>query len=154
MLVSGRISVGYRFGSPFSSKVVVFGHGLVTLSLTVNKTLKRLSLLPISMQVSFWWWQCSDRYIISPSPSFSPSLISLMVSVDVKHHVYLLMKVPTDTERLWVSYVYWKITWTCGTLFSNRTRPRALVRNQHTRELISARNTSHRYNNKDQSRPR
>ena len=39
----------------------------------------------------------SDRYIISlplppplyPIPPFSPSLISLMVSVDVKHHVYL-----------------------------------------------------------------
>ena len=37
----------------------------------------------------------SDRYIISLSPHFhtpspfSPSLISLMVSVDVKHHVYL-----------------------------------------------------------------
>ena len=36
-------------------------------------------------------------YIISlfpdlhtPFPPFSPSLISLMVSVDVKHHVYLL----------------------------------------------------------------
>ena len=49
------------------------------------------------MQESFWWWQCSDRYILSlfphlhtPSPPFSPSLISLMVSVDVKHHVYLL----------------------------------------------------------------
>ena len=26
----------------------------------------------------------------SPFPPFSPSLISLMVSVDVKHHVYLL----------------------------------------------------------------
>ena len=49
------------------------------------------------MQESFWWWQCSDWYIISlfphlhtPFPHFSPSLISLMVSVDVKHHVYLL----------------------------------------------------------------
>ena len=51
------------------------------------------------MQESFWWWQCSDRYIISlfprlhtpspPLPHFSPSLISLMVSVNVKHHVYL-----------------------------------------------------------------
>ena len=38
---------------------------LVTLSLTVNETLKWLSLLPILMQKSFWWWQCSDRYIIS-----------------------------------------------------------------------------------------
>ena len=50
------------------------------------------------MQESFWWWQCSDRYIVSLSshlhvpfpPPFSPSLISLMVSVDVKHHVYFL----------------------------------------------------------------
>ena len=47
------------------------------------------------MQESFWWWQCSDRYIISlsphlhtPFPPFSPSLISRTVSVDVKHHVY------------------------------------------------------------------
>ena len=49
------------------------------------------------MQKSFWWWQCSDGYIISISPHlhtpfspFSPSLISLMVSVGVKRHVYLL----------------------------------------------------------------
>ena len=49
------------------------------------------------MQESFWWWQCTDRYIISlfphlhtPFPSFSPSLINLTVPVDVKHHVYLL----------------------------------------------------------------
>ena len=63
-----------------------------------TETLKWLSSLPILMQESFWWWQCSDRYIISlspppppiPFPPFSPSLISLMVSVDVKHDVYLL----------------------------------------------------------------
>ena len=62
-----------------------------------TKTLKFLSSLPILMQKSFWWWQCSDRYIISLSPTsitpsspFSPSLISRTVSVDVKHHVYLL----------------------------------------------------------------
>ena len=50
------------------------------------------------MQESFWWWQCNDGYIISqphpiptPTPTpFSPSLISLVVSVDVKHHGYLL----------------------------------------------------------------
>ena len=38
------------------------------------------------MQESFWWWQCSDRYIISLFPHLHtplpPSLISLMVSVD------------------------------------------------------------------------
>ena len=40
---------------------------------------------------------CSDRYILpffhpshTPFPTFSPSLVSLVVSVHVKHHVYLL----------------------------------------------------------------
>ena len=33
---------------------------------------------------------CSPTSIPPPPPPFSPSLISLMVSVDVKHHVYLL----------------------------------------------------------------
>ena len=48
------------------------------------------------MQELFWLWQCSDRYIISLFPHlhtsspFSPSLISLMVFVDVKHNVYLI----------------------------------------------------------------
>ena len=50
------------------------------------------------MQKPFWWWQCSNGYVISfcptstpLSPIFSPSLISLMVSLDIKHHVYLLL---------------------------------------------------------------
>ena len=33
-----------------------------------TETLKWLSSLPILMQESFWWWQCSDRYIISLFP--------------------------------------------------------------------------------------
>ena len=36
-IVSGGTSVRIRFGSPFSSKVVVFRHCLVTLSLTIMK---------------------------------------------------------------------------------------------------------------------
>ena len=36
-------------------KVVVCGHCLVTLSLTINVTLKWLSSLPILMQESCWW---------------------------------------------------------------------------------------------------
>ena len=73
----------------FFKKVVVCGHSLVvTLSLTTNETLKWLSSLPIFMQESFWWWQCSDRYILSLFPHlhtpypFSLSLISFMVSVE------------------------------------------------------------------------
>ena len=69
----------------------------MTLPLTINETLKWFSSLPILMQESFWWWQCSNRYIISlfplfqyPLPPFSPSIISFMVSVDIKHHVYLV----------------------------------------------------------------
>ena len=62
----------------------------MTLTLTIDETLKWLSSLPIVTHESFWWWQCSDRYIIFPFSSFSPSLISLMVSVDVKLDVDLL----------------------------------------------------------------
>ena len=35
-----------------------------------------------------------------PLPSFSPSLISLMVSVDVKHHVYLLRWIMETQKQL------------------------------------------------------
>ena len=61
------------------------------------ETLKWLSSLPILMQGSFWWWQCSDRYIISlsstsvPRPPPPPSPVPnkpFTVSVDVKLHVY------------------------------------------------------------------
>ena len=62
-----------------------------------NETVKWLSPLSILMWESFWWWQCSNRHMVSLFPhlhtlfpSFSPSLISLMISVDVKHHVHLL----------------------------------------------------------------
>ena len=59
------------------------------------------------MQKSFWWWQCSDRYHIislfshlrTPFPTFSPSLISRTVSVDVKHHFYL--PGVTSSVRVW-----------------------------------------------------
>ena len=44
-LVSRGTSVQIRFGCPFSSKVVVCGHCLVTLSLTINETVKWLSSL-------------------------------------------------------------------------------------------------------------
>ena len=54
-LVSRGTSVRIRFGSPFSSKVVVCGHCHVTLSLTINGTLKWLSSLTVLMQESFSW---------------------------------------------------------------------------------------------------
>ena len=52
-----------KVGSP--KPVVVCGHRLATLSLTINKTVKWLSSLPILVQESFWWWQCSVRYSLS-----------------------------------------------------------------------------------------
>ena len=60
------------------------------------------------MQESFWWWQCSDKYVISlfphlhiPPPPPPRSLISLMVSVDLKHHVYL--RIRCCCEPVWPS---------------------------------------------------
>ena len=89
-LVSERNSVRYRFGSPFSSIAVACEHCLVTLSLTFNETLSEwLSALPILMQTGIY--SPSSPTSIPPFPPFCPSLISLMVSVDVKHHVYLLV---------------------------------------------------------------
>ena len=63
LAVSTGTSVRIRFGSPFSSKV----------------------------QESFWWWQCSDRYIISLFPHLHTPLPSspFMVSMNVKLHVFL-----------------------------------------------------------------
>ena len=40
----------------------------MTLSFTINETLKWLSSLPILMQESLWRWQCNDRCIICLSP--------------------------------------------------------------------------------------
>ena len=60
----------------------------MTLSITSYRNIKMALILPILMQESFWWLQCSDRYIISlfshlhtPFPLFSPSLINLTVSL-------------------------------------------------------------------------
>ena len=59
--------------------------------------------------------ECSDRYIISLSSHlrtpFSPSLISRMVSVDIKHHVYLLavwiqIWPSVDAGIVWLSTIY------------------------------------------------
>ena len=102
----------YRFGCPFSSKRLWFVDTVLWLCPSLpTETLKWLSSLPILMQKSFWWWQCSDRYIISLSPPtplphlhtpfllFSPFLMSRTVSVDVKHHVYLLTYLATWLGR-------------------------------------------------------
>ena len=61
-MVNRRTSARVRLGSPLSSKGVLCGHGLVTLSLTANQTLKCISSLPILIQEWFWRWQCSVRY--------------------------------------------------------------------------------------------
>ena len=85
-------NIGYicHWGHP----LVVCGHCPVTLPSQLWNI--KMALIA-AHQKSFWWWQCSDRYIISlsphlhtPFPPLSPSLISLVVSVEVKHHVYCL----------------------------------------------------------------
>ena len=105
-------------------KVVVCGRCLVTLSLTINETLKWLSSLPTLIHKSFWWWQCSDRYTISPPPPhhhphptsippspFSPSLINLTVSVNVEHRVYCCR---SNTDRHSYGRRYQRSSSNCG----------------------------------------
>ena len=86
------------------------------------------------MQESSWCWQYSDRYAITlfphphlhtPFPLLSPSLISLMVSVAVKHDVYFLRSnrlVNNDKWKLSINlsclgYWCWSI-WLCWRLLA------------------------------------
>ena len=69
----GLGSIPLRLSFLFKMFARICGHCLVTLSLTVNETLKWLSSLPILMQESFRRWQCSDRYISLPPSSPVPN---------------------------------------------------------------------------------
>ena len=76
---------------------VVWGQCLVTLALAVNEILKWLSSPPILMPDDSRGDSVAigiNNLPLPPPPAhpltlFSPSLISLMASVDVKHHVYI-----------------------------------------------------------------
>ena len=89
-------------------------HHVTPLSITINEILKRLSSLPILMQESFWWWQCSDRYIMislfphlaNPPPPLLPVPNKPCGFCDVKHHVYLLAV--TDSLSL---PLLWNSSW-------------------------------------------
>ena len=84
-LVSGRTSVRYRFGSPFSSKRLWFvdTDDLVTLSITSYWNVK-MALIAVHLNAGH---SGGDRVAIGIYSPLPPSLISLTVSVDVKHHV-------------------------------------------------------------------
>ena len=67
------------------------------------------------MQKSFWWWQCSGRYIISLSPylhtpSFSPSLWFLWTSSTIFTYVYSRLA-HRPYSALW-------FLWTLSTMFT------------------------------------
>ena len=90
-------SIPLRFSFLFNLKIVVCGHCLVTV-VSHNYWNIKMALSAAHLNAGHSGGdECSDRNILSlfphlhtPFPPFSPSLISLMVSVDVKHHVYLL----------------------------------------------------------------
>ena len=72
----------------------------MTLSITVNETSK-MALIAAHLNAGHSggdsvaigiYYSPSPPYHHHPPPLLSPSLISLVVSVDVKHHVYLLTK--------------------------------------------------------------
>ena len=73
------------------------------------------------MQESFWWWQCSDRYIISLFPNlhtpFSPSLNSLMVSWTLSTTftlTYLLTDKSVLLNRYYSLFQNWVVPGLCS----------------------------------------
>ena len=91
-------------------QLIIQNHGLMTLSLTINENIK-MALVAAhlnaghsggdSVAIGIYSPASSTTSILPspppppppPPPPFSaPSLISLMVSVDVKHHVCLLIQ--------------------------------------------------------------
>ena len=74
-------------------KVVEEGDYVLKLLYTVTKTLEWLSSLPVLMQESFWWWQCSDRYIIYVISPSSP-----IISVSPASHL--------SVQRCWLLLIY------------------------------------------------
>jgi len=94
-------------------EVVICRHCLLTLSLTINETLKWLLPLPILMKESFWWWQCSNtnRYIniIYNLPVLPPSpipIISIKLYGSCGHKAswkkQKMMKCEFAYDRLWL----------------------------------------------------
>ena len=86
----------HRFPAPSSKegcrKPVL---GVCVLHNQVSETLTCLSSLPILMLESFCWWQCSDRYIISLSPSFH--IASPLLPVSNKPHGFCWCKATLNT---------------------------------------------------------
>ena len=99
-LVNRRTSVRYRFGSPFSSKRLWFvDTDLWFWPSLPTEIFKWLSSLPILMQESFWWWQCSDRYIsLSPHIHYIPPFVWWLERV-VRRHVDHIQRRHTDQPK-------------------------------------------------------
>ena len=95
LLVSRGTTVRIRFGSLFSSKVVVCGHyGFVP----HNYRNIKMALIAAHLNAEVILVVTVQRYVYNlplPPPPPSPSLISLMISVDDKHYVYLLFTTKT-----------------------------------------------------------
>ena len=73
-LVNTGTKIRFCFSSPFSSKVVVCGHCLVTLSLTVKETFKWISSLPI-FNAGVILLVTVSRQVISLLPHLHPSAL-------------------------------------------------------------------------------
>ena len=111
-LIKDLGSIPLRFSLLFK-KVVVSGHCLVTLSLTINETIKWLSSLPISMRKSFWWWQRSDTVVtvmfrpalgmITETTADSFSTVGTAVSASAVPQRAVMERVPAlaNAVRLW-----------------------------------------------------
>ena len=83
-------------------------HSVSDLSLTINEKLKCLSLLPILMLQSFWWWQCSIRY--SPFPPPPGILVLTSTALETTWNYTSLTKQPNTSTALETTWNYTSLT--------------------------------------------
>ena len=84
-VIHGELFPGHKVTQ--EEEVVVFQLFAVRLLLQTGQCHVQMSMQPLQLNDSR---MRTFHLHAPPPPPFSPSLISLMVSVDVKHHVYLL----------------------------------------------------------------
>ena len=131
-----RFKVQVSIGSLFSEKAVVYGHCLVTFPLTVNQTIKWLTLLPSVMQDWFWWRQCSVGCSRLASPLSMTRGIELFFfsSVFFSSLVYRQNCYAQNGERGGLHRKYWLDGFTSFSFSVNSARPSTISTSELARQ--------------------
>ena len=98
----------------------------------------------------YHFWCCTERQSLKPEKRPTCMCDVARTSCCPASLTYTHKMKDSQTNMTWACVVF------CVRFLKiwNRMRPRVLMQNQHTRELISTPNMQHKYNNKDPSRRR